>query len=230
MEKDRDNTYVWLGMGHLPRFLASLQHEAILQHAQDALDNGVITDKPPKEEIQPVRENRHQEVKSVSRLSHLYLQCYLVGHNTLSLGEAAEKIDISEDPELLRGQKSKISCLYDVADVFIAMGLLSKIDECSTAIEVKRYRFSWCYHLSAKEIRDIYGAMSLATIIERNPFEPDEKGSPCIRRVLSPVRDGHKGDTVFANIHVMGGAVDSSETKKHRDDTETSFRRVALPI
>jgi hypothetical protein len=58
-----------------------------------------------------------------------------------------------------RGLKTKIRRLYDIANVFISVGLLKKVD-ASLAVSVtmgsRRPSFMWNYKLSAREIRDLY--------------------------------------------------------------------------
>lgn len=120
--------------------------------------------------------------KSLAKLSQEFLQLYLVGLKTLSLPEASDKIqgttsieeliNIGGGPDLrlnpdgslnhefekqrkaaaARGLKTKIRRLYDIANVFISVGLLEKIE--STAIGAsRRPNFSWKYKLSPQEIR-----------------------------------------------------------------------------
>ncbi|KAL3931131.1 MAG: hypothetical protein SGARI_004282 [Bacillariaceae sp.] len=141
-------------------------------------DNGErvqVKCRPVIRTLQGVKEN-----KSLAKLSQEFLQVYLVGSKLLSLPEASEKIQGSMSMEELisiggggsvgvfdelteeekkqhkaaaaRGLKTKIRRLYDIANVFISVGLLRKID--STPTSSRRPSFAWDYKLSAQEIRD----------------------------------------------------------------------------
>jgi hypothetical protein len=123
--------------------------------------------------------------KSLAKLSQEFLQVYLIGFKTLSLPEASDKIQgatsmeelisIGRGPTLrlnangspnhddekerktaaARGLKTKIRRLYDIANVFISVGLLRKIDTLATSA-TRRPNFSWNYKLTAQEIRRLY--------------------------------------------------------------------------
>ncbi|GAX14950.1 transcription factor E2F7/8 [Fistulifera solaris] len=193
--KKGKNAYQWMGTDHLPFMFAILQHDAIYDHAEDAYAFGVINAKPSDEEIHAAKANHdNKESKSLSRLSQLFLRCYLVGHLTLSLPQASDKIhgeetsvndlaalgsknrgEVPTDPKLfqqaaMRGLKTKIRRLYDIANVFISMGLLSKVDERSVPLDSRRPRFSWAYHFSAKEIAAVYEQMPESMKRDRDPF------------------------------------------------------------
>jgi E2F/DP family winged-helix DNA-binding domain len=123
--------------------------------------------------------------KSLAKLSQEFLQVYLVGFKTLSLPEASDKIQgatsieelisIGGGPDLrynadgspnhedekkrkaaaARGLKTKIRRLYDIANVFMSVGLLQKIETTATGA-TRRPNFSWNYKLSAQEIRALH--------------------------------------------------------------------------
>jgi hypothetical protein len=158
---------------------------------------------PPKRFIHVAKANQDvKETKSLSRLSQLFLRCFLVGHQTLSLPQASDKIhgettsmedlaalgcknrcDIPTDAKLfqqaaMRGLKTKIRRLYDIGNVFLSMGLLAKVDERAMPMEARRPRLTWSYRLNAKEIQQIYKRMSEQMKSERNPFDNDTKHSP----------------------------------------------------
>ncbi|KAG7341510.1 E2F/DP family winged-helix DNA-binding domain containing protein [Nitzschia inconspicua] len=123
--------------------------------------------------------------KSLAKLSQEFLQVYLVGFKTLSLPEASDKIQGATSMEELislgggpnlrmnpdgspnhedekqrkaaaaRGLKTKIRRLYDIANVFISVGLLRKIETSATGTS-RRPNFSWNYKLNPREIRALY--------------------------------------------------------------------------
>jgi hypothetical protein len=123
-----------------------------------------------------------KENKSLAKLSQEFLQVYLVGLKLLSLPEASEKIqgslsmeelisigggdtvgqyeDLDEEEKkkakvaAARGLKTKIRRLYDIANVFISVGLLRKVD--TTPTSSRRPSFAWDYKHSAQEIRDMH--------------------------------------------------------------------------
>jgi hypothetical protein len=260
--KKGKNAYHWMGTEHLPRFFAILQHDAIYDHANDAVALGLVTQKPSEEEIHAAQANQDLVgAKSLSRLSQLFLRCYLVGHITLSLPEASDKIhgetttisDLAElgcknrghtvphnDPKLfqqaaMRGLKTKIRRLYDIANVFISIGLLKKVDERVMPLEARRPRFMWNYQLSAKEILQLYGNMPEKLKRDRNPFDDGfDKSRPgaattittpplAVAATTSPARlepptpldvdreSPGGSDNVFGSIHVTGGAVTTEQ-------------------
>lgn len=193
--KKGKNAYHWMGTEHLPFMFAILQHDAIYDHAEDAYEMGVISTKPSDEEIHAAKANHDsKESKSLSRLSQLYLRCYLVGHVMLSLPQASDKIhgeetsvddlaaigsknrgEVPSDPKLfqqaaVRGLKTKIRRLYDVSNVFVSMGLLEKVDERTMPLDSRRPRFSWAYHFSAQDIASVYEHMPENMKRDRDPF------------------------------------------------------------
>mmetsp|Transcript_25331 Transcript_25331/g.59296 ORF Transcript_25331/g.59296 Transcript_25331/m.59296 type:complete len:459 (+) Transcript_25331:208-1584(+) len=125
----------------------------------------------------PRKHSKGKENKSLAKLSQEFLQVFLVGFETLSLPEASDKIqgttsmeeliamgggarvkstadgDIPDARELkaaaARGLKTKIRRLYDIANVFLSVGLLRKVENMDTS---RRPNFAWNYQLSAKEI------------------------------------------------------------------------------
>ena len=131
----------------------------------DPAHESAIQLKPPR------RQSKTRENKSLAKLSQEFLQVFLVGYETLSLPEASDKIqgttsveeliamgmgdtDAQQDPKELkaaaaRGLKTKIRRLYDIANVFLSVGLLKKVESGDTS---RRPNFSWTYRVSAKEI------------------------------------------------------------------------------
>lgn len=189
------NSYTWMGTTHLPRMFALVQHDAIFEYPQDALDNGIIDQKPSDQEIHAAQTNRNMsESKSLSRLSQLFLRIFLVGHQTLSLPEASDKINkevtsmddlaaigckdrcpIPDDPVLykqaaMRGLKTKIRRMYDISNCFASIGLIKKVDERCMPMESRRPRFRWCYKMSAQDISKVYKDLPEQMKRKRTPF------------------------------------------------------------
>jgi hypothetical protein len=138
-----------------------------------------------KESKVPTTAPKCHSNKSLAKLSQEFLQVYLIGFKTLSLPEASDKIQgatsmeelisigggptlrlnadgypIHEDEKerkaaAARGLKTKIRRLYDIANVFMSVGLLRKVDTLATSA-TRRPSFSWNYKLSAQEIRGLY--------------------------------------------------------------------------
>jgi E2F/DP family winged-helix DNA-binding domain len=175
--KKGKNTYNWMGTDHLPHMFALLQQEAIFDYPQDAVKGEIIDTLPTPEQINVARlafRDPKRDAKSLSRLSQQFLQVFLV-HNIgtcVSLIDASDKIHggsstqhelaslglqgraLPDDPVLIqkaaaRGLKTKIRRLYDIANVFHAIGLLEKVDEtehkliCGDTLEGRRpfYRY-----------------------------------------------------------------------------------------
>jgi len=132
------------------------------------------------------KHHRTKENKSLAKLSQEFLQVFLVGFETLSLPEASDKIQGTTSMEELiamgggarvkstspdgipdarelkaaaaRGLKTKIRRLYDIANVFLSVGLLRKVENIDTS---RRPNFAWNYKLSAKELYTRYKRVSV---------------------------------------------------------------------
>lgn len=127
------------------------------------------------------KEGKEGIAKSLHRLSELFLYMFLAGYSSISLTEASDLIEgttssTQEDVAVLgctnekkrdyeqnltanskeetgaRDLKTKIRRLYDIANVFLAVGLLSK-QECATSDPDRRPRYSWTYKLSINDIQ-----------------------------------------------------------------------------
>lgn len=184
VEKKQKNTYSWMGMEHFDDFFGKLQAKALLEYPEDAkryLDDSISVDQDgPKT-------RKGKEQKSLAKLSEEFLQVFLVGFETLSLPEASDKIQGTTSMEDLiamgggargkstlagaipdarelkaaaaRGLKTKIRRLYDIANVFLSVGLLKKVENIDTS---RRPNFSWNYKLSAKELYDRHKTKALS--------------------------------------------------------------------
>jgi transcription factor E2F7/8 len=181
--KKHKNTYTWMGMDHLDAVFGRMQAEALEEHPEDAKEFLGVTGLTPREP--PPKPLKGREFKSLARLSQDFLQIFLVGHKTLSLPDASDKIQGTTSMEELvamgqknkkfldekelkaaaaRGLKTKIRRLYDIANVFLSVGLLEKVDGSDAT---RRPNFSWAYRLSAKQIYDLH-----------QPTDKNEKGEP----------------------------------------------------
>ena len=184
--KKQKNTYTWMGMEHLDVVFGRLQADAIEEYPQDAKDllgvNTISSD--PAADAKDA--TRGREFKSLARLSQEFLQVFLVGHTTLSLPDASDKIQGATSMEELvklgqgrvtqmdekelkaaaaRGLKTKIRRLYDIANVFLSVGLLEKVDSADSS---RRPNFSWCYRSSPRDIYDLHHPLLKATVTPSN--------------------------------------------------------------
>lgn len=151
-----------------------LDSSIVVQHINDSQVS-------PDESKHPGKPAKIKENKSLAKLSQEFLQVFLVGFETLSLPEASDKIqgttsmeeliamgggarvkstaegDIPDARELkaaaARGLKTKIRRLYDIANVFLSVGLLRKVENIDTS---RRPNFAWNYKLSAQEVYNRY--------------------------------------------------------------------------
>jgi len=134
-------------------------------------------------QMNPPRLHSRKENKSLAKLSQEFLQVFLVGFETLSLPEASDKIQGTTSTEELvamgggarakataegsvpkpderemkaaaaRGLKTKIRRLYDIANVFLSVGLLKKVENIDTS---RRPNFAWNYKLSALDLYKLH--------------------------------------------------------------------------
>jgi hypothetical protein len=123
----------------------------------------------------PRKQSKTKENKSLAKLSQEFLQVFLVVHETLSLPEASDKIQGTTSMEELiamgsnqknaastekelkaaaaRGLKTKIRRLYDIANVFLSVGLLKKVESGDSS---RRPNFSWSYRVTALELYQLH--------------------------------------------------------------------------
>lgn len=210
------NTYHWMGRQHLPRQFALLQNEAIEAWPEYAAKSGFHPIQQSDSSIERSGSNDHETFafvgasnvldpnseganKSLTRLSQLFLQAFLVGDQPLSLPQASDLMHggRSSNAELLalgmkagdayptdekklqqivaRGLKTKIRRLYDIANVFLSVGLLRKCENRSAKnSDFKRPQYFLNYHLSIHEIRNLYKTLPPQMIESRSPFSDDQ--------------------------------------------------------
>lgn len=166
----------------------------------------------PKDSSTFRKQTKTKENKSLAKLSQEFLQVFLVGFETLSLPEASDKIqgttsmeeliamgggprvkptaegDIPDARELkaaaARGLKTKIRRLYDIANVFLSVGLLRKVENIDTS---RRPNFAWNYQLSAQEVYNRYKSRSSTQI--QNSSENPRSLSDTLSAIAASVRN-----------------------------------------
>jgi hypothetical protein len=210
------NTYHWMGRQHLPNQFALLQNEAIEAWPEYAEKSGLhpIPSSDRTTEQTDIKEhatgafvgaanlldpNSEGSNKSLTRLSQLFLQAFLVCNEPLSLPQASDLIHggRSTNAELLalgmkageeyptdekriqqivaRGLKTKIRRLYDIANVFLSVGLLRKSENRTAATpDGKRPQFCLNYHLSIHDIRSLYRSLPQQMVTTKSPFSEDQ--------------------------------------------------------
>lgn len=195
--KKAKNTYQWMGTGRLPEMLALLQHEAIQTFPREALKNGLVTNT----ENTDTSNFQCAASKSLSRLSQLFLQVFLVGNLVLSLPEASDKIhggstsleelaamgtpaaqELPTDPRQFqqaatRGLKTKIRRLYDIANVYCAVGMFQKKPDKLLASEDVRPQYQWSFGETPAQILQRYDSLTTVMKREKTPFGHDNV--PC---------------------------------------------------
>jgi len=208
------NTYHWMGKEHLDRQFALLQNEAMEQWPEAASQHGLMTTSnqtPSAASSSSAANDNDQSAangssnntggafddssKSLTQLSQLFVQVFLVGHDRVNLPQASDLIQgytstpeklaqlickrtgqpMPTDPVALqaaaaRGLKTKIRRLYDIANVFLAVGLLVRCD-----FERRRPHYQWNYTLSAAEIRDqVWPTLSATQKRDQVPFGEEQ--------------------------------------------------------
>jgi hypothetical protein len=84
-----------------------------------------------------------------------------------------------------RGLKTKIRRLYDIANVFLSVGLLKKVDSNDSS---RRPNFAWSYRLSAKALYDLHRPSNNETnntTATPPPPPPQEESSPALASCAS---------------------------------------------
>jgi E2F/DP family winged-helix DNA-binding domain len=116
--------------------------------------------------------------RSMAKLSHDFLQVFLVGHDTLSLQQASDIMQGTSSPLSsrfdaaatnpvvddaarklnMRQQKAKIRRLYDLANIFVSVGLLQKVEAAKIpgTRANRRPDYAWMYKYTAQELRALH--------------------------------------------------------------------------
>lgn len=170
------NTYDWVGLEQLPDVFGRLQQEGMVEFSQDAVQFGLVQ---PEAAAVPssvaATEESNREKKSLGKLSQQFLQLFLVGHPVMSLTEASDRIlgtssltelaalggtdtkkrplvppqDANLQAAASRGLKTKIRRLYDIANVFVGLDLITKLESDSRK---SRPTFCWSYSMSPQDV------------------------------------------------------------------------------
>lgn len=159
------NTYEWLGVEHLTSVFGTFQQVAFCEFAQEAVANGLL-----QGTVQPRVPPHSGQKKSLGKLSQQFLQLFLVGHEVLSLTDAADKIlgtpyvvpnnvaslnstaAANLQAAATKGLKTKIRRLYDISNVFCSLGICKKMEGGKN----EKPKFVWDYKLDAKQIRELH--------------------------------------------------------------------------
>jgi E2F/DP family winged-helix DNA-binding domain len=221
------NTYHWMGREHLTRQFALLQNEAIESWPEYAAKAGFVPSSStdtmsmsttmssmshaddPSNDQDPITKKHKKAValidhiegpnKSLTRLSQLFLQVFLIGAEPLSLPQASDLIHggRSTHDELValgmkpgdvyptnekhlqqvaaRGLKTKIRRLYDIANVFLSVGLLRKSENrAAPTTDGKRPFYCLNYHLTIHEIRSVYQSLPAHMLKSKSPFSDEQ--------------------------------------------------------
>lgn len=225
------NAYLWIGCEHLPRAFALLQNEAVELYDKNAAGHGLViaSNQQYVAGLQKMKDSR-----TLCRLSQHFLHVFLIGKESISLPEASELIhgissqdeliaigagrsyfpETHKDPEQVqkataKGMKTKIRRLYDIANVFLSIGILSK-----TEGKNKRPIYHWAYPLSVADIQDLYKKMPAYMRNEKTPFERQDS------------MDENK--KALANIHQMGGAEEGADEDDHERLNHVTSRAMMM--
>jgi hypothetical protein len=210
--KKAKNTYCWMGRDHLPSMFALLQREACAIYPDDAARNGLVVDVDSRDESPP----QEKDTRSLCRLSQHFLQVYLAGNVEMSLTDASDRIhgettvkelaalgsrgrepvdlgDVKKFQQAAaRGLKTKIRRLYDIANVFIALGILTKLDNTGLRSSNDRPTFRWSFGVSAQELLRVYDEMPDYMKNEDTPFR-QQRPSPLPQRPSKSASGSKRG-------------------------------------
>ena len=254
------NTYHWMGRQHLPRQFALLQNEAIEAWPEHAAKSGFHSMEANAGTV-PRKDSKDHEAgafvgaanlldpnsegsnKSLTRLSQLFLQVFLVCDEPLSLPQASDLIHggRSTNAELLalgmkagdsyptdekrlqqmvaRGLKTKIRRLYDIANVFLSVGLLRKSENRTAATpDGKRPQYFLNYHLSIHDIRSLYETLPRQMIESKSPFSEEQ---------LLKLK---KTSSVRAKVKYFGLSEPTETSAVEDDPTGTMVAEPSLPM
>jgi len=199
-----------MGQEHLDGQFALLQNEAAERWPDAARENGLLVGEPAA----AARPCDGSHSRSLTRLSQLFVQVFLVGHDVVNLPQASDIIQgyksttdklavlgcpngqaVPTDPAQLqaaaaRGLKTKIRRLYDIANVFLAVGLLVRCEPAKSGggggENGRRPHYQWNYRKSIREIREqVWPQLTAEQKRDQTPF--DEVQTEAMERVgLNP--------------------------------------------
>ena len=149
------NTYNWCGVVGIRAVFRYMQRAAVRMWPADAFQNGLITEGVCRGILAGTHDGLGHgggvrdvisdpfgsgsiKEKSLGRLSQKFIQMFLVGHDVISLSDASSKIlgngedgDDGDDGDdgggNLKGMKTKVRRLYDIANVMVSIGIIEKV-------------------------------------------------------------------------------------------------------
>jgi hypothetical protein len=239
--KKGKNTYAWMGKAHMPAMFSLLQHEAVFDYPDDAVQTGIVAQRPTAQDI-----TAHQAAfrdpkkdKSLTRLSQQFLQLFLIGHETVSLPDASDMIhgkpDMEDAKAAARSLKTKIRRLYDIANVFMAVGFLRKMEDSKMTLSAaaavaaapqRRPCFSWTFDLSPQQINIGYEKLSEHQKTGRTPFTLKDMMA-LNKRTTRPFGGG--AARAMASARSMASGVSQSATSKQRQPPQQQQQQLLPP-
>lgn len=129
--------------------------------------NDMTTNIPTNEKIKSL----NAKEKSLAKLSQKFIQLFLVGNDTVAMSDASMKIlgptlpnapesfaSVDEEAKFRASNnkllKTKIRRLYDVANVLVSIGIITKLNGGNNMNNEMKHRpsFRWTYQVSPKEL------------------------------------------------------------------------------
>lgn len=237
------NTYEWLGTSHLVQVFGKFQQEALVDFPHDAAAHGLLDGEDQREQApQDTTSNKNQK-KSLGKLSQQFLQLFLVGHQVLSLTDASDKIlgastptevaalapttpieSSNDDPKDMqaaatRGFKTKIRRLYDISNVFCALGICKKI---GGDLRKSKPKFQWAFSLSAKQVREQHLKAPAVVTTTTRPVVLAPSGMPIAAPAIQPT--GTLSTTTTPATVAVTAVVVTQEEEEQRDDGDTTTK------
>jgi len=257
VQKKGKNTYTWMGTSHLPRMFALLQQEAIWHFSDDATRNGLLSEQTAERIAEMKLHVPGMDNKSLTRLSQHFIKIFLVGNEIVSLSEASDKIYGSTTTEeftamategetqpndgmlhdsknvqqntAVQGAKTKVRRLYDIANVFQSLGILSKTTGKGPKSESRvstRPRYKWSFHMTPSDLLKLYKDIPESVKRERNPFDD-------VKALKSLAKANSTRQSAVAAAKDVSKSVKSPEDAGHissnrRDTTSSKVRDIEL--
>jgi len=185
--------------------------------------------------------------KSLGKLTQRFVQLFLVGHDVMSLSEASSKIlgcsvaiyQKKENGTESRGMKTKVRRLYDIANVMVSIGLVSKVmkglGESSGAISPKsKPSFRWNCDLDRLTLPQVLNDYNMKSSVEEQDGaksqeeEEEEQPPPLVKNDTkksesSMEEDDRESPAVSDPTHYLG----SSEL--HLTPATTTEEKTSMP-
>lgn len=158
--------------------------------------------------------------KSLGKLCRRFLQMFLVGHEVISLADASSKILGCANPDdfevgvvgdsgannenkkkegkktgerkTTRGLKTKVRRLYDIANVMVSVGVITKVSGGVSNSHKIKPSFQWGYKVGPRELQIVAK--------KEEAEKAEENGAPSSAREQVESGDGGNKDTVKGSI------------------------------